>query len=100
MPTTAELGDRLRAIKRERGCKRCGRKYRLVKGRMGIVKQRPLQLQFAHVAPTPCVGRGRGLRARYYDIVKHNPQAYEVMCRGCHAAFDLGLLAVGVRLSA
>ena len=46
-------------------------------------------LEFAHVAPTPLNGRGRGQSVRYYDIKKH-PERYLLICRSCHVDIDFG----------
>lgn len=44
-------------------------------------------LEFAHVAPTSLIGRGRGGAARAWDIKKH-PEAYKLVCRPCHKRMD------------
>lgn len=58
-------------------CRECGAKS----------SGKDLPLEFAHVKPTGCVGRGRGQRVRYWDI-KKNPTCYALMCRRCHKKFD------------
>lgn len=45
------------------------------------------KLEFAHVSPTGLCGPGRGLRTRYFDILK-NPECYVLLCRPCHRRRD------------
>lgn len=44
-------------------------------------------LEFAHVEPTACIGKGRGFNRRVADIMK-NPCAYMLLCGDCHDSFD------------
>lgn len=44
-------------------------------------------LQFAHIRPTRLVGRSRGQKKRYLDIVR-NPECYVLLCRDHHALLD------------
>ena len=46
-----------------------------------------LDLEFAHVKPTKCVGKGRGKSRRMLDVMKH-PKRYILLCMGCHDSFD------------
>jgi DNA-directed RNA polymerase subunit RPC12/RpoP len=65
---------RIADLREARGnqCRRCGSR---------------VKLEFAHVKPTKVKGMGRGQQVRYGDI-KRNPDAYELLCRDCHRAFD------------
>ena len=44
-------------------------------------------LEFAHVKDSGLNGRGRGQSRRYHNIKQH-PEAYILICRGCHAKAD------------
>ncbi len=44
-------------------------------------------LQFAHIKVTSVLGNGRGMKKRYYDIVK-NRDSYVLLCEKCHYKFD------------
>lgn len=44
-------------------------------------------LEFAHVSPTECVGKGRGFNNRVIDVEQH-PEAYTLLCMGCHDVLD------------
>ncbi len=77
-PEREKRGNRCEA--RLKSLERCG--ARLSWNSFG----RP-SLEFAHVAPTPLVGRGRGSTARAYDIRRH-PEAYKLVCRACHRKMD------------
>lgn len=44
-------------------------------------------LEFAHVKPTECVGKGRGFNHRVVDVLR-NPCAYVLLCAGCHDSLD------------
>lgn len=66
-------------------CSKCGGRWSLIrKGR----KYRHRPLEFAHVKPTKLQGRGRGLKNRFFDILR-NPDSYRL----CHALFDMEQLA-------
>ncbi len=45
-------------------------------------------LEFAHIFPTPVMGRGRGRKERIYDVSK-NPGAYAYVCKYHHAELDV-----------
>jgi hypothetical protein len=45
-------------------------------------------LEFAHKRGTGLNGIGRGSWQRINDVVK-NPDAYRLLCKPCHRAFDL-----------
>jgi len=45
------------------------------------------KLQFAHVRKTGLSGRGRGQKARYYDIMNH-PKSYRLLCEDCHQKYE------------
>jgi len=51
------------------------------------------RLHYAHVAPTSVNGKGRGLKRRYLDILKH-PECYRRLCSLCHGSLDSGELSV------
>ena len=44
-------------------------------------------LEFAHVKPTDCRGKGRGKYRRLRDILRH-PSHYRLLCMNCHDDFD------------
>ena len=44
-------------------------------------------LEFAHIIPTECRGMGRGYIQRVIDV-ERNPQAYTLLCMGCHDLLD------------
>lgn len=44
-------------------------------------------LEFAHLEPTECVGRGRGKYKRLKDV-RENMDKYTLLCQPCHEAFD------------
>ena len=44
-------------------------------------------LEFAHLEPTNCVGRGRGKYKRLKDV-RENMDKYTLLCQPCHEAFD------------
>lgn len=44
-------------------------------------------LEFAHVEPTNCVGKGRSKRKRLTDILQHR-DAYKLLCETCHDLRD------------
>ncbi len=44
-------------------------------------------LEFAHVRPTKCVGKGRGKYRRLRDIRRY-PKRYKLLCMGCHDVLD------------
>ena len=44
-------------------------------------------LEFAHVRETGLIGRGRGRKERYYDIV-NNLDCYRLMHHDCHTYYD------------
>jgi len=46
-------------------------------------------LEFAHIRKTGVSGRGRGQKARYYDIMNH-PKSYRLLCDECHLKFERG----------
>lgn len=83
-PPAGELLDRLRDARGWK-CERCG-------GR-GVRRGQHPGLEFAHTQPTALskIPRGRGSRARYYDIRKH-PAAYALLCKVCHGREDLRVL--------
>lgn len=56
-------------------------------------------LEFAHIKPTGLCGRGRGLRNRYFDILR-NPDCYQLMCSACHKWMDLARTLDAVAASA
>lgn len=59
---------------RERGdaCQACGEK---------------VGLEFAHVNPTKCHGKGRGSNRRVLDVLKF-PLKYVLLCMDCHDSLD------------
>lgn len=83
-PPTSVLLDRLREARGWK-CERCNEK--------GTRRGQHPGLEFAHKRPTKLseIPRGRGSRVRYLDI-KANPDAYELLCKRCHAASDLKVL--------
>lgn len=87
--------DELRRIFGGR-CQRCNTK------RSRLARGRTAPLQFAHIKPTGLSGRGRGLRHRYFDIVR-NPDCYALLCNRCHFVIDAGsgglAAAAGARLA-
>ncbi len=46
-----------------------------------------LPLEFSHLKPTGLTGRGRGIRNRYFDILR-NRDCYALRCRYCHKIYD------------
>lgn len=44
-------------------------------------------LEFAHMEPTECVGKGRGFNNRVMDVEQH-PEAYTLLCTVCHDLLD------------
>lgn len=44
-------------------------------------------LEFAHVKPTKCVGKGRGKSRRMLDVLKY-PKRYLLLCMSCHDSLD------------
>jgi hypothetical protein len=44
-------------------------------------------LEFAHIEPNGCVGKGRGGLVRAYSI-KNNPAHYRLLCHTCHQRYD------------
>ena len=44
-------------------------------------------LEFAHLEPTTCHGKGRGKRKRLEDILRH-PTSYRLLCETCHDLRD------------
>ena len=49
--------------------------------------QQTFALEFAHLEPTDCVGRGRGKWHRLNDV-RTNLEKYTLLCQPCHEAFD------------
>lgn len=47
----------------------------------------PWLLEFAHVRPTQCIGKGRGSWRRMADVIRR-PSAYVLLCLGCHDSLD------------
>ena len=52
------------------------------------------RLEFAHLRRTGLNGQGRGMVARYRDIIR-NRDAYARLCVGCHRDYDRGRGAFG-----
>lgn len=44
-------------------------------------------LEFAHMQPTECLGKGRGKSRRLFDILK-NKTSYQLLCMDCHDRQD------------
>lgn len=44
-------------------------------------------LEFSHLQPTDCVGKGRGKSRRLFDILK-NRNCYQLLCMDCHDRND------------
>jgi hypothetical protein len=44
-------------------------------------------LEFAHVQPTRCTGKGRGSWRRLADVLRR-PGAYVLLCMSCHDSLD------------
>lgn len=79
---TWQYGWKLDDLKKAAGgrCVMCSRRfyrYRTVDG------WRTRRLEFAHLRSTGLDGRGRGLRARYLDVVRH-AWDYVLLCWPCH----------------
>lgn len=54
------------------------------------------RLEFAHLKPTKCQGKGRGQNERLIDVRKH-PTHYTLLCRGHHRGFDSGKLTLTLK---
>lgn len=52
------------------------------------------KLEFAHIHSTDLKGYGRGRKERYYDVIK-NPEAYTLLCKEHHEAYDHGIISLG-----
>lgn len=63
-------------------CKKCGAKR---SGSRNGRKTGPLE--FAHSKPTGLCGMGRGLKARFFDILR-NLDCYVLLCTRCHRVMD------------
>lgn len=83
MPATAEQCRRYRARLKRRA-------RRLVNG-PGPIRckscERRQRLELAHIKPTGLSGPGRGLTARYLDVLAHQ-DCYALLCRTCHLRMD------------
>lgn len=53
-------------------------------------------LEFAHLEPTKCKGKGRGQNERLKDVEDH-PTHYTLLCRHHHREFDSGRLVLNLK---
>lgn len=55
------------------------------------------KLEFAHLEPTKCTGKGRGQNERLKDIEDH-PNHYTLLCREHHRGYDKGKATLNLKL--